>query len=101
MECSDSDCLQVLKELLIASNSFGPRGAFTLCVGIRQCPTLEYACLDGNVLGEAGARALMSIPLVKSNANQLITSKGCDILARNASCWFNYLGKTHRHVAVF
>ena len=67
--------------------------AFTICVGIRHCPSLEYVCLDGNRLGEAGARALIAIPLMKSGSQVAVSSKGCDITLHDGKCWFNYLGE--------
>ena len=53
-----------LIEIHLKNNMIDPVGCFTICVGARETTSLRILNLDGNPIGEAGARALMTIPLV-------------------------------------
>ena len=81
----------MLKELIITNNAIGPAACVCICVGIRECLSLKYVCLDGNVLGEFGARALVSLPLSRAD-DLVVSSQGCDLVLKEDACWFNYKG---------
>ena len=79
----------MLEDLLIANNAIGPAACVAIIVGIRECPTIRRVCMDGNVLGECGARALIGLPFSRSDGMD-ISYKNCDLLRiETDTCWFN------------
>ena len=48
-----------LQTLLVANNSLDSRACISICAGILQNESLEKIVLDGNPIGEEGAKALM------------------------------------------
>ena len=82
---------KALKELLIANNGIGPAACVCICVGLRECRSLKYLNLDGNVLGEFGARALVALPLSRSD-HVVVSYKRCDVVLKEETCWFNCKG---------
>ena len=67
-----------LIEIHLKNNMIDPVGCFTICVGARETTSLRILNLDGNPIGEAGARALMTIPLV-CGARLEFSAKECDL----------------------
>ena len=51
-----------IKRLLICNNGITASACFTICVGVIENLALQYLGIDGNPIGEAGAKALMLIP---------------------------------------
>eukprot|EP01041_Mallomonas_annulata_P004471 gene4471-8905_t len=88
---------QGLKELIISNNGIGPAACVAICVGIRECPSLKYVCMDGNLIGEQGTRSLVSIPLQRTD-NIIISTKGCNLEMKEDKCWFDYHDGYHRAV---
>lgn len=71
-----------LKKLIIKNNMIDPVACFTICVGARETSSLKYLDLDGNPIGEAGARALMTIPLICGGRLDF-SAKGCDLTLKS------------------
>lgn len=53
---------RVLKTLLLSNNAIPASGCCAICVGIERNLSLEYVNLDGNPIGEEGAKMLMQLP---------------------------------------
>ena len=77
-----------LMELHIQNNLIDPVGCFTICVGARETSALRFLNLDGNPVGEAGARALMTIPLV-CGARLTFSAKECDFQTKTSKIILN------------
>lgn len=77
-----------LKELVVCNNGMGPAACVCICVGIRECLSLERVSLDGNSLGEQGARALISIPMERTD-DIIVTTKGCNLNLKEERCWLD------------
>jgi hypothetical protein len=61
----------------VANNGIDPMGAFTICVGARESPNLQYLCLDNNPIGDLGMRAILCA-VVYCGSKLVISAKGCD-----------------------
>jgi hypothetical protein len=71
----------VLRTLKVGNNGIDAIGCFTLLVGLRENSSLRELSLDGNPIGEQGARILMK--LVACEGHRLkISSKNCDFNVR-------------------
>jgi hypothetical protein len=77
-----------MEELLISNNSIDGAACFAICVGVREGKSIRYLNIDGNPIGEAGARILMSLP-VSCGAGIVISARNCDLTMRQPSCWFD------------
>lgn len=51
-----------IKRLIVCNNGITASACFTICVGVQENLALQYLSVDGNPIGEAGAKALMLIP---------------------------------------
>jgi NLR family CARD domain-containing protein 3 len=51
-----------LKTLLLSNNAIPSSACCTICVGIERNQSLEHVNLDGNPIGEEGAKMLMQLP---------------------------------------
>jgi NLR family CARD domain-containing protein 3 len=51
-----------LKTLLLSNNGLPASACCTICVGIERNLQLEYVNIDGNPIGEEGAKMLMQLP---------------------------------------
>lgn len=78
----------VLEELIISSNNLEGTAIFAICVGARENKSLTYLNLDGNPIGEAGARILMTLPLTRGNTLRF-SAKNCDVTMKHAKCAYN------------
>lgn len=52
-----------LSTLLLTHNGINSSAAFALAIGMMECRSLRRVALDDNPIGEAGARALMAVPM--------------------------------------
>jgi len=71
-----------LKQLILKNNMIDPVACFTICVGARETTSLKFIDLDGNPVGEAGGRALMTIPLV-CGGRLAFSAKECDFTLKS------------------
>ena len=79
--------LQVLRVLKLANNGIDAIGCFTMLVGLRENKSLCELSLDGNPIGEQGARILMK--LIAFEGHRLkISSKNCDFNIRSSDVKF-------------
>lgn len=53
---------KTLKTLLLSNNAINSTACCTICVGVERNHTLEYLNIDGNPIGDDGAKMLMQIP---------------------------------------
>ena len=81
----------MLEELLIANNSIDGSACFAICVGIREGKSVKYLNIDGNPIGIAGARILMSLPAT-CGARVTFSARNCDLTMRQSACWFDTTG---------
>ena len=77
-----------LRELIIKNNVIDPVACFTICVGARETTSLQYLNMDGNPVGEAGGRALMTIPLI-CGARLRFSASECDFLLKSSKIVLN------------
>eukprot|EP01038_Epipyxis_sp_PR26KG_P009185 gene9185-12389_t len=87
---------KALKFLNIAHNGIDAAGCFTLLVGIRENKSIQTFIIDGNPMGEEGARML--VRLAKSDGSRLkISAKVCDFTVKSNSVKnLNAPGGEHR-----
>ena len=78
----------VLEELIVSSNNLEGTAIFAICVGARESKSLTYLNIDGNPIGEAGARILMTLPLTRGNTLRF-SAKNCDVTIKHANCVYN------------
>ena len=67
----------IFKALLVASNSIESIGCVAICAGVLENDGLTKIVLDGNPIGEEGAKALMVCDLISGMI--LISSCPCSI----------------------
>lgn len=77
-----------IKELLIANNNITAVACFTICIGIQENLALRYVSVNGNPIGEAGAKALMQVPTATGN-RVTVSARGCNTQLRDDKCWFD------------
>jgi Ran GTPase-activating protein (RanGAP) involved in mRNA processing and transport len=78
-----------IKRLLICNNGITAAACFTICIGVQENHALEHLSVDGNPIGEAGAKALMLIP-TSCGGRCSISAKNCNTQVRDDQCWFNF-----------
>jgi hypothetical protein len=72
---------------VIANNSIDAIGCFTIVVGAREHPCLKLIDLDGNPIGEQGARMLMK--LAKYHGHRIkFTAFRCDAMIQSSDVIF-------------
>lgn len=64
---------------------------FAICVGIREGKSVRYLNIDGNPIGEAGARILMRLP-TSCGSRVTFTARNCDLSMKQNGSWFNSTG---------
>lgn len=67
-----------LQTLLVNHNNLTSAACFTICVGIEENYTLKRVNLDGNPIGEAGAKSLTQIP-VTVGGRVKVSASGCNL----------------------
>lgn len=79
---------RVLEELLVSSNNLEGTATFAICVGARESKSLKYLNIDGNPIGEAGARILMTLPVSRGNTLKF-SARDCDVAIKYPNCLYN------------
>ena len=71
-----------LKTLVLVNNNINFSACLTICVGIEENYTLRTVQMDGNPIGEGGARILMQIPLTAGAELGLnpVCNKACRVM---------------------
>ncbi|CAM9213873.1 unnamed protein product, partial [Ectocarpus fasciculatus] len=77
-----------ISELHIGNNNITAVACFTICIGIQENLALTHVSMDGNPIGEAGAKSLMQIPTATGN-RVTVTARGCNTQLRDDKCWFD------------
>ena len=77
-----------LRTLLLAHNGIDSTACFTICAGILENLALRHVCLDGNPIGERGAKALMLVPVV-AGSRVRVTANNCNISLKDSKCFFD------------
>jgi Ca2+-binding EF-hand superfamily protein len=78
----------VLEELIVSSNNLEGTAIFAICVGARENKSLTYLNIDGNPIGEAGARILMTLPVTRGNSLKF-SARDCDVKIKHTKCAYN------------
>jgi len=78
----DNKSLQTLK---LCNNGLHACAIFTICQGIIENHSLRRVALDGNPIGEQGARALMMIP-VFAGSRCVCTAEHCNLSIKDPDC---------------
>lgn len=91
----DNKSLQTLK---LCNNGLHACAIFTICQGVIENHSLRRVALDGNPIGEQGARALMMIP-VFAGSRCVCTAEHCNLSIRDPDCGtFNLANPCDMHV---
>ena len=77
-----------IKELYLCNNNITAMACFTICIGIQENLALLHVAMDGNPIGEAGAKALMQVPTATGNRVS-VSARGCNTQLRDEKCWFD------------
>jgi Ran GTPase-activating protein (RanGAP) involved in mRNA processing and transport len=77
-----------LKTCNVSNNNIDATACFTICVGVIENMALTRLLLNGNPIGEQGARALMLVPMTVGDRTN-ITANGSNILIKDSRCWFD------------
>jgi Ran GTPase-activating protein (RanGAP) involved in mRNA processing and transport len=79
---------KTLKYLNIANNNIRPRACFIIMSGIKSCQTLRSINLTSNLIGEVGARALVSVNVALGDEVE-VEIKGCSLKIVDSDAWFD------------
>jgi hypothetical protein len=80
---------RTLQTLLLANNSIDATSCFIICAAIQQNFSLTHLCMDGNPVGEIGAKSLMNIPCALGSRLTLTADK-CNVMFRSQeNNWFD------------
>jgi len=77
-----------LKELHLKNNMIDPVACFTICVGAREATSLAVLNIDGNPVGEAGGRSLMTLPLI-CGTRLIFSANECDFQLKSSKIILN------------
>lgn len=78
-----------LQTLLLANNNIDAASCFVICAAIQMNYSLTYLCMDGNPVGEIGAKSLMNIP-ASLGSRLTLTAVKCNVNFRSSDCnWFD------------
>lgn len=80
---------KTLKTLLISNNNIDSRACFTICAAVQENFSIRRVSLDGNPIGEGGARAVMVLPTVVGT-RVAVSANNCNTNMRDANFWFDY-----------
>ena len=79
---------KTLRYLLVANNALDSRACIAICAGILENHALKEITLDGNPIGEEGAKALMLLPtMVGSRVD--ISAASCNISIKDSNCKYD------------
>jgi Ran GTPase-activating protein (RanGAP) involved in mRNA processing and transport len=87
---------RTLKTLVLASNSISSTACFTISVGVIENMALTRLVLDSNPIGEAGAHALMAVPMTVGSRVK-VSAHSCNIVFRDPKCWFSHASPLGQH----
>jgi Ca2+-binding EF-hand superfamily protein/Ran GTPase-activating protein (RanGAP) involved in mRNA processing and transport len=79
---------RTLQTILLKNNNIGSTACVTLCIGICQNFAIKELSLDENPIGEAGARAVMQVPVLIGNRVKL-SAVNCNTVMRDDKCWYD------------
>ena len=85
-----------LEFLNVSSNSLNASAIFTISTGIIENKALRRVILDNNPIGEAGASALMQVPLTVG-ARCSLSAEKCNCGLVDPRCWFSHSNPLGRH----
>jgi len=78
-----------LQTLLLANNSIDATSCFVICAAIQLNYSLTHLCMDGNPIGEIGAKSLMNIP-ASLGSRLTLTADKCNVNLRSLDHnWFD------------
>lgn len=77
-----------VQRLLLDNNNIDGIGCFVICTAVQENHGLRYLSLSGNPVGEAGAKALIMVPVTVGSRITLVAS-GCNFDIRNPDFWFS------------
>jgi hypothetical protein len=78
-----------LQHLDVSSNSLNASAVFTISTGVIENMALKRVILDNNPIGEAGAQALMIVPITVGSRVSISAEK-CNTGLSDAKCWFSH-----------
>lgn len=73
--------------LNIASNAINASACFTISMGVIENKALKHVILDNNPIGEAGAQALMLVP-INVGSRCKVSAEKCNTGLQDPRCWF-------------
>ena len=85
-----------LQYLNVASNNLNASATFTISTGIIENKALTRVILDNNPIGEAGASALMQVPMTVGARCSLSANK-CNAGLVDPKCWFSHSNPLGHH----
>jgi len=85
-----------LQFLNVSSNNLNASAIFTISTGIIENKALTRVVLDNNPIGEAGASALMQVPMTVG-ARCSLSAEKCNVGLTDAKCWFSHSNPLGRH----
>ena len=85
-----------LQFLNVSSNNLNASAIFTISTGIIENKALTRVVLDNNPIGEAGASALMQVPMTVG-ARCSLSAEKCNVGLSDAKCWFSHSNPLGRH----
>ena len=78
-----------LKYLNVASNGITASACFTISTGCIENQALHRLIMDNNPIGEAGANAIMIVPL-QVGARCKVSLEKCNVAMSDPKCWFSH-----------
>lgn len=78
---------RTIETLLINNNQLCASAVFVICIALQENLVLRKVDISNNPIGDAGARALMQLPLIVGNRLEII-SNNCNLRIVDESCWF-------------
>jgi Ran GTPase-activating protein (RanGAP) involved in mRNA processing and transport len=85
-----------LCHLDISSNNINASATFTISTGIIENKSLTRVIISNNPIGEAGAQALMQVPMtVGARCN--LTAERCNCGLQDSKCWFSHSNPLGMH----
>lgn len=78
-----------LKTLNIANNGLDSAACITICAGVIENKTLQKVFLDGNPIGEQGAKAVMVVPMIIGSRLKISTTR-CNLTMKDSNCPFDF-----------
>jgi hypothetical protein len=79
---------KTLKTLLISNNNIDARACFTICAAVQENFSIRRVSMDGNPIGEGGAKALMILPTAVGT-RVTVSANNCNTNIRDPLFWFD------------